>query len=254
MRRNLTVWTIATLLVLGLAVPSHAYEAASQEGAAQAVGLEAPLDPAGADRRYEAYGFLFEQYDGTRGRYGRFSDREIELLGRVIMAYADLVGGPQSLKALVNGPVRVRRDLQATVSYTQAGQVIGLGLGAFDLALTQESNFYTWGARSGDELAQIVFGHEIGHRWIAALRSRAATDWAKAYGRNVPRGERASGSETWAAQAGSDSVEPEEEAVTNLALFALGKGYRWTFLSDAPATASRQMWIDGWVYDVMANS
>ena len=254
MRRNLTVWTIATLLVLGLAVPSHAYEAASQEGAAQAVGLEAPLDPAGVNSRYEAYGFLFEQYDGTRGRYGRFSDREIDLLGRVIVAYADLVGGPQALKALVNGPVRVRRDLQAAVSYTQAGQVIGLGLGAFDLALTQESNFYTWGARSGERAGP----DRVRTRDRPPLDRRVAQQSGHGLGKGI-RAQRPARRarvrlRTSAAQAGSDSVEPEEEAVTNLALFALGKGYRWTFLRDAPATASRQMSIDGWVYDVMANS
>jgi hypothetical protein len=138
------------------------------------------------------------------------------------------------------------------VSYTQAGKVIGLGRGAFDLALTTESNFYTWGARGGDELAQIVFGHEIGHRWIEGLRRRDGRDWARVYGQNVWRGERPSARTSW--DESGDQADPEEEAVTNLALYVLGKETRWTFLHDAPATEGRQLRIDGWVYDVTINS
>jgi hypothetical protein len=156
---------------------------------------------------------------------------------------------------LVSGPVRVRRDLQEVLSYTQAGKVIGLGRGAFDLTLTEEANHYTWGASSGDELAQIVFGHEIGHRWVEALRRKDGVDWGDVYGRNVWRGERASLG-TWAEAAEREDAQgdAEEEAVTNLALAALDREYRWTFLHDAPAGESRQLWIDGWVYDLAANS
>ena len=53
---------------------------------------------------------------------------------------------------------------------------------------------------------------------------------------------------------GRASVSPEEEAVTNLALAALGKGYRWTFLHDAPSRERRQVRVDGWVSDLQAAS
>jgi hypothetical protein len=203
---------------------------------------------------YKAYGFVFEQYEG-HDRFGRFSDHELDVLGGVVEAYAGLVGGAEKLNALVNGPVRVRRDFHEVVSYTQAGKVIGLGRGAFDLTLTTESNFYTWGANGGDELAQVVFGHEIGHRWIDALRRQGGRDWGDVYGQNVCRDERLSSRETWPTDGESGAgVDPEEEAVTNLALFALGRGYRWTFLHDAHATAGRQVWIDGWVSDLVVNS
>ena len=94
-----------------------------------------------------------------------------------------------------------------------------------------------------------MFGHEIGHRWVASLRADAGKDWGDIYGQNVWRGERPSSREQWASVA-----ESEEEAVTNLALYALDKGYRWTFLRDAPATERRQVWIDGWMLDLVANS
>jgi hypothetical protein len=200
------------------------------------------------DTTYEAYGFVFEQHDG--GAYGAFDAREIAALGQVIEAYAELAGGPETLYALVNGPVRVRRDLQTVVSYTQAGKVIGLGRGAFDLAATAEANYYDWGAESGSELAQIVFGHEIAHRWIDTLRQAGARDWGDAYGENVWRGERPS-TGTWA-ETPEAVGDAEEEAVTNLALYVLDKGYRWTFLHDAPATENRQVWIDGWASDLVA--
>ena len=101
-----------------------------------------------------------------------------------------------------------------------------------------------------------MFGHEIAHRWIDTLRKRDGVEWGDKYGQNVWRGERASTRGTWdtTAQSGGDPASPEEEAVTNMALFVLGRGYRWTFLHDAPATERRQVWVDGWVYDVMANS
>jgi len=215
---------------------------------AEPEGGVAPAGPAEVNRAYEAYGFLFEQYE-DHAQYGGFTDFEIDVLGAVIVAFAGLAGGPERLNALVDGPVRVRRDLQTVVSYTQAGRVIGLGRGAFDLSVTTESNYYTWGATSGDELAQIVFGHEIGHRWIASLRADAGKDWGQVYGQNVWRGERPSPREQWASVADS-----EEEAVTNLALYVLGKGYRWTFLRDAAAAERRQVWIDGWMLDLVANS
>ena len=203
-------------------------------------------------RAFEAYGFLFEQYV-DHARYGRFTAHEIEVLGWVIVAYADQVGGPQRLYSLVDGPVRVRKDLNEVASYTQAGRVVGLGRGSFDLALTTERNYYTWGASTGDELAQIVFGHEIGHRWIQGVRRESGVDWGVKYGQNVWRGERSSSRDTWDVSAGAQ-VSPEEEAVTNLALYVLGKGYRWTFLHDAPASERRQVWVDGWVSDLVANS
>jgi hypothetical protein len=115
--------------------------------------------------------------------------------------------------------------------------------------MTAAHNYYTWGAASGDELGQIVFGHEVGHRWIEGLRRENGADWGAVYGQNVPRGEGFSSHETW-----QGSVSPEEEAVTNLALYALGRGYRWTFLHDAPALDGRQVWVDGWVHDLVANS
>ena len=158
--------------------------------------VAAPAGPAEVNRTYEAYGFILEQYEGHE-QYGRFTGHEVDVLGAVIVAFADLAGGPERLSALVDGPVRVRRDEQTVVSYTQAGRVIGLGRGAFDLALTAESNYYTWGATSGDELAQIVFGHEIGHRWIASLRADGGKDWGEVYGRNVWHGERPSSREGW---------------------------------------------------------
>jgi hypothetical protein len=149
----------------------------------------------------------------------------VEVLGAVIVAYGDLVGGPERLSVLVSGPVCVRRDLHEVLSHTQAGKVIGLGCGAFDLALTQEANYYTWRATSGDELVQIVFGHEIGHRWIDALRGEDGGDWSDVYGRNIWRGERASlGTWAEAAEREGDQGDAEEEAVTNLAV--LSKAYR----------------------------
>jgi hypothetical protein len=206
-----------------------------------------------ADERYAAYGFLFEQYEGQE-RFGSFTEHQIRVLGEVIEAYAELAGGPEALSELVSGPVRVRRDEVEVVSYTQAGQVIGLGRGAFDLALTETHNYYHWGAVSGDELAQIVFGHEIGHRWIDALRQRGGRDWGLAYGENVSRDERRSSRQVWPAPDEAGGVSPEEEAVTNLALYVLDRGYRWTFLHDAPATEGRQLWIDGWVSDLVSHS
>lgn len=204
------------------------------------------------ETRYATYGFILEQYQGHE-RYGRFTEHELEVLCAAIVAFAEGAGGPERLHALVDGPVRVRRDLHEVVSYTQAGRVIGLGRGAFDLALTEESNYYAWGAESGDELAQIVFGHEIGHRWIEALRRESNVDWGIKYAQNVWRGERASSKETWDLS-DTTSVSPEEEAVTNLALAMLGKRYRWTFLHDAPSKEWRQAWVDGWVSDLQRAS
>lgn len=241
-------WIIGILLVLLPVTPVTVWSAETLVEAVPPSDVETAGASPEIETTYQAYGFVFEQYRGHE-RYGRFTDHEIEVLGRVIVAYADAAGGPERLNALVDGPVHVRRDLHEVVSYTQAGRIIGLGRGAFDLALTEESNYYTWDAGSGDELAQIVFGHEIGHRWIEGLRRERGVDWGIQYGQNVWRGERASSRETWDASAG-DQVSPEEEAVTNLALYVLGKGYRWTFLCDAPSTEQRQVWIDGWVYDL----
>jgi len=257
MGQQLAAWTIVLLLSLvpGTIGGGEAQVGAPSPTAMEAASVLAATTPVEVNRQYEAYGFLFEQHPGKEG-YGRFTEHELAVLGSVIVAFADVVGGPGALSALVDGPICVRRDLQSVVSYTQAGRVIGLGRGAFDLAVTEESNYYAWGAASGDELAQIVFGHEIGHRWIEALRRQGGVDWGAAYGQNVWRGERVSAPEKWPAAAGSggDGVSPEEEAVTNLALYALGLGYRWTFLHDAPASETRQVWVDGWVYDLVANS
>jgi len=249
--------TYAIVLLLSLVSSTIGAGEAQVEGsgsiAVDATDAPAATTPIEVDGQYGAYGFLFEQHDAESG-YGRFTAHEMAALGSAIVAFVDVVGGPGALSALVDGPVRVRQDLQSVVSYTQAGRVIGLGRGAFDLAVTEESNYYAWGAQSGDELAQIVFGHEVGHRWIEALRRQSGVDWGAAYGQNVWRGERASAPEKWptAAGPGGDGVSPEEEAVTNLALFVLGRRYRWTFLHDAPASEARQVWIDGWVYDLVA--
>jgi len=254
MIKRLSIRTLALLLVLISTVPATSGRVEAQRGAlvaaanAATVQNAAPAGPVELDATYAAYGFLFEQYKGPE--YGSFSEHEIAVLGQVIEAYADLVGSPETLSGLVNGPVRVRRDLKRVVSYTQAGQVIGLGRGAFDLAVTAEANYYAWGAESGDELAQIVFGHEVAHRWIDTVRREAEMDWGDAYGETIWRGERPS-TGTWAANAEA-GANAEEEAVTNLALYVLSKGYRWTFLRDAPATENRQVWIDGWALDLIA--
>ena len=252
MGQQLATWTIVLLLSLvpGALGTDQAQMATPSPTAVDVASVPGTTTPVEVDRQYEAYGFLFEQYDSQSG-YGRFTEHEIEVLGQVIVAFAEVAAGPGALSALVDGPVRVRRDLQSAVSYTQAGRVIGLGRGAFDLAITEEYNYYAWGAGSGNELAQIVFGHEIGHRWIEALRRQSGVDWGAAYGQHVWRGERASAPETWAS---ADGASPEEEAVTNLALYALGRRYRWTFLHDAPASEARQVWIDGWVHDLVAGS
>jgi hypothetical protein len=252
MGQQLTTYVFVLLLGVmpGVLDPGDAFVADPGSTRIDAAMVPAVTTPIGVNQRYEAYGFLFEQYDGVSG-YSRFTEHEIEVLGSAIVAFADLVGGPAALSTLVDGPIHVRRDLRGVVSYTQAGQVIGLGRGAFDLAVTEESNYYAWGAESGDGLAQIVFGHEIGHRWIETLRRQNGVDWGAIYGQNVWRGERVSAPETWAA---ANGVSPEEEAVTNLALYALGRTYRWTFLHDAPSSEARQVWIDGWICDLVANS
>jgi hypothetical protein len=252
MGKHLVAWIIGALLVLVSPTPVTVRSAEALVEIAPPSDVKTASASPEMETTYEAYGFVFEQYRGHE-RYGRFTAREVEVLGRVIGAYADVVGGPERLSALVDGPVRVRRDLHEVVSYTRAGRVIGLGRGAFDLALTRESNYYTWGAGSGEELAQTVFGHELGHRWIEGLRREDGVDWGVKYGQNVWRGERASSRETWDLSEGAQ-VSPEEEAVTNLALYVLGKKYRWTFLHDAPATERRQVWVDGWVYDLVAGS
>jgi hypothetical protein len=249
MRKQRVLWTIGMGFVFALIALSAGRPAAglTQEAPADTAAPESTMVE---DTRYAAYGFLFEQYS-EHERFGGFTEHEIKALGVVIEAFAEHVGGAARLHTLVNGPVRVRRDLHEVVSYTQAGRIIGLGRGAFDLAVTTESNYYTWGAESGDELAQIVFGHEIGHRWLETLRRDSDTDWGVIYAQNVWRGERPSKKEVWDLSTAS-SVSPEEEAVTNLALAMLGKRRRWTFLHDAPAKDQRQVYIDGWVSDVMA--
>jgi hypothetical protein len=253
MAKHWSIRTLALLLVLisGLAPTFGRAGAQTEAAAAQNAAVETPAPSIELDTTYEAYGFVFEQHDDER--HGSFDERELAALGKVIEAYAEVVGGPEMLHMMVNGPVRVRRDLQAVVSYTQAGKVIGLGRGAFDLAVTTEANFYTWGAESGQELAQIVFGHEIAHRWVDALRQETGRDWGDAYGETIWRGERPS-TGTWAADADAsgDGADAEEEAVTNLALHVLDKGYRWTFLHDAPSTENRQVWVDGWASDLIA--
>jgi hypothetical protein len=247
MEAHLAIRTLVLLVSLvPLAWAGGGPAAAQPEAVVRGEAL--PVEPVNVDRRYEAYGFVFEDYEGHDG-LGRFTEHQIQVLGVAIEAYAGLAGGPEQLNALVDGPVSVRRDLHGVVSYTQAGRVIGLGRGAFDLAETIENNYYAWGAESGDELAQIVFGHEVGHRWIEALRRRDGVDRAEAYRRTIWRGERLSSGAAWATLG-----DAEEEAVTNLALYALGKRYRWTFLHDAPATEARQVWIDGWVHDLVAGS
>jgi hypothetical protein len=242
MRNHRTLWIGVLAIVVSL-IPLRVVEAQTDP---TQHGVPGPY----VDGQYAAYGFLFESYS-NHDRYGRFTAHEMAVLGQVIQAFASLAGGPQNLSRLVNGPVRVRKDTIEVVSYTQAGKVIGLGRGAFDLALTDKYNYYTWGAASGDPLAQIVFGHEIGHRWIETLRRSTGKDWADVYERNVWRGERISSRESWA---DANAVDCEEEAVTNLALNALGKRYRWTFLHDAPSGGFRQVQVDGWVYDLVANS
>jgi hypothetical protein len=249
---QLAAWTFVLLLSLvpGTICDGEAQVMATGSTATDLASEPTATAPVEVNRQYGAHGFLFEQYDDV-SRYNLFTEHEIEVLGGAVVAFADLAGGPPALSMLVDGPVRVRRDLRGAVSYTQAGQVIGLGRGAFDLAVTEGNNYYAWGAESGAELAQVVLGHEIGHRWIETLRREQGVDWGAMYGQHVWRGERASAPETWAA---ADGVSPEEEAATNLALYALGRNYRWTFLNDVLAGKARQVWIDGWIYDLVANS
>jgi len=242
MRNHRMLWVAVLAIVVSL-IPLQAVEAQTDP---TQHGLPGPL----IDGQYAAYGFLFESYD-NHDRYGRFTAHEMAVLGQVIQAYAMLAGSPQRLSMLVDGPVSVRKDEIEVVSYTQAGKVIGLGRAAFSLTLTAEHNYYTWGATSGNELAQMVFGHEIGHRWIETLRRSTGKDLADVYERNVQRGERISSRETWA---DANAGDCEEEAVTNLALYALGQRYRWTFLHDAPSGSFRQVQVDGWVSDLIANS
>ena len=252
MERYLIARIVQVLLLFLSLVPVATPPAEALVATAPPTAAEVASASPQVEHAFEAYGFVFEQC-ADHERYGAFTAHEIEVLGWVIVAYADRVGGPGRLYALVDGPVRVRKDLREVVSYTQAGRVIGLGQGAFDLGQTTEANYYTWGAETGDDLGQIVFGHEIGHRWIEGLRRESGVDWGVKYGQNVWRGERPSSRETWDASAG-DKVSPEEEAVTNLALYVLGKGYRWTFLHDAPSTELRQVWVDGWISDLCQRS
>jgi len=214
-RKQRILWTIGMGCVFALIALAAGHPAAglTQEATADTAAPESAIVE---DTRYAAYGFLFEQYS-EHERFGYFTEREIEALGVVIEAFAEQVGGAARLHTLVDGP------------------------------------YYTWGAESGDELAQIVFGHEIGHRWLETLRRDSGTDWGVRYAQNVWRGERPSQIDAWDLSTAS-SVSPEEEAVTNLALAVLGKRQRWTFLHDAPAKDQRQVYIDGWVSDVMAAS
>ena len=211
---------IALLLAAASLVPAAAPMVQAEPAVSRAPTASEPVTAVQVDSRYAAYGFVFEQYEG-HDRFGRFTDHELAVLAEVIEAYADLVGGPANLSALVSGPVRVRRDEVEVVSYTQAGAVIGLGRGAFDLALTEAHNYYHWGAHTGDALAQIVFGHEIGHRWVDALRKSGGRDWGDGYGENVGRGERRSSREQGPAAGGTDAGETAKAGVQATTLMGM---------------------------------
>ena len=248
MTKHLATLTAVSLLILTSVLPVTARQVEAQATASWQESVEPAIGLSEVIKQYKAYGFVFEQYD-DHDEYGRFTQHEIDVLGSVIVAYADWVGGPERLGVLVDGPVSVRKDVHEVISYTQADRVVSIGRGAFYPMLTRINHLYTWGARDEDDLARIVFGHEIGHRWIEQLRRQAAVDWADMYERDVWGGESASSLGKW-----TITASPEEEAVTNLALCVLGKSYRWTFLHDAPASERRQVWVDGWVSDLVANS
>ena len=91
MKKYLLTWTIALLCILVSAALATARRVEVQAEAPGQSDVETVAGPAEVNGQYQAYGFVFEQYD-DHDQYGRFTDHELNVLGSVIVAYAEWVG------------------------------------------------------------------------------------------------------------------------------------------------------------------
>jgi hypothetical protein len=191
-----------------------------------------PPDGVDPDTSYEDYGFVL----------GGFDAHKIGVLGVTIQAYADHVGGQEQLKKLtVCGDGGSLRPVCKDTINVGADADIRLGTTTFDVALAVASNYPDFGAANDDLYAQIIFGHEIGHNLISALRP--TKDWTVEYQTYVPT--KGDGS-AW-----PNADQAEQEAVTNLALYVLKRSYRWNAYLSGPADPAREIQINDWAQNFL---
>ena len=91
----------------------------------------------------------------------------------------------------------------------------------------------TYGAATDDQLAQAVFAHEIGHNLVGVLGKE---EWIGKYRDMVPRREG-----TWG---DVDNYYVEQEAVTMLGLYVLGRDY-------GQEDQHRKNEIDNWTQEIL---
>lgn len=108
-----------------------------------------------------------------------------------------------------------------------------------------DNRFLNFGIEGIDNTlyAQLVLGHEIGHNLVGLDRFKWLQSSDHGYSNVVPR--------DWSNHLSQDIAE---EAVTNLALFVLGKEWRWNKLDYIRETNEDNLTrIDAWAQDFVAN-
>ena len=113
----------------------------------------------------------------------------------------------------------------------------------FSLEKAATANYSCYAAADEAAHAQIVIGNEISDLLIRAVKARSGINWSKFYQQWVQR--------DWASI--NNIKAPEEEAVTELSLNVLQKGYYFSINADNPETNPVMVAeIDGWVADFLA--
>jgi RHS repeat-associated protein len=171
-----------------------------------------------------------------------FTASQMIALEVTLKAFANALGSADLLKKYMmsnNGGNLQRIYADPGVG---ADASIRLGSTTFDMNFAKQNRYANYGAGSDEERAQIVLGHEIAHILISEEKKRSGVDWATEYSSSVPQGD----GKSW-----DPPSAPEQEAVTNLALHVLNKGYYWNAAISAEEPGSRTSAINSWTYNFL---
>lgn len=179
---------------------------------------------------------LFSQYGFS---VAGFTGAQEELIRKTLAAYAEALGGRETLRKIVTG---YNGGKAWTITYDPnrvgANSAIMLSPTVFSLEKARANNYHTFCTDLEEAHAEIIIGHEIGHQLVRASRARNGVNWAKSYELRVKRDWRHI----------NNPQAPEEEAVTELSLKVLKLGYYLDLDGDKIESDPRIVaGIGGWV-------